>query len=65
MPPVDDLVLQLTHEVTFRRDEPYPELRTALEHLICEIRGLPCAETPVDWAAIVGEALNIRPKHND
>lgn len=64
-PSIDDLVLQLTHEVTFRRDEPYPELRQALEHLICEIRGLECAKQPIDWAQIVGEALNLRPRHGD
>lgn len=63
LPPVDDLVLQLTREVTFRRDEPYPELRTALEHLVCEIQGLDCAEMPVDWAQIVAEAVNLRPTH--
>lgn len=63
--PERGLVLDLARDVTLRDDEPYLELEVALEALICKIQGLPCADPHVDWPAIIGEALSLRPVHGD
>lgn len=59
---LDDLVTELTREVTGRSDPAYPELETALRTLICRIRGLDCAEPDFDWAGIIAEATTLRPQ---
>lgn len=57
----DEMVRELARQVTQIDDEPYDELDTALRQLIAFISEEAAPSQPVDWAAIVCEATNLRP----
>lgn len=57
------LILQLAHDVTLRSDPPYAELETALTALVDAIAEGKSPGLNPDWAAVIGEALNLRPQH--
>lgn len=63
LPDRDDLVRRLAREVLQSTDEPYFELESALNYLVCVIQGLPCSDDRLDWAQTVSEALSLRPQH--
>lgn len=59
----EKLIKKLSYEVTFSVEPPYPELETALGALVDALgRGETPGVSP-DWAAVVSEAVNLRPQH--
>jgi len=58
-----ELVKKLAHEVTFTDDPPYDELQAALGSLVDALSAGKAPGTSPDWAAIVSEAVNLRPQH--
>lgn len=59
----EKLVQELSREVTFSDAPPYPELKTALESLVDALSAGKAPGVSPDWAAVVGEAVNLRPQH--
>lgn len=59
----EKLVQELSREVTFSTDEPYPELKTALESLVDAVSQGKAPGVSPDWAAVISEAVNLRPRH--
>lgn len=59
----DQLVNELAREVTFTDDEPYPELKSALESLVDAVSAGKSPGVSPDWAAVISEAINLRPQH--
>jgi hypothetical protein len=58
---VDTLIAQLTKQVTYGDEPPYPELEQALRRLICIIQGQDCGDEDIDWAQTIAEATTLRP----
>lgn len=57
------MINQLARQVTLRDGAPYPELETALGVLVDSLSAGKTPSDAVDWPAVVGEALNLRPQH--
>ncbi len=59
----DRLIKIMTKQVTYKDQEPYPELKIALEALVDRLKDEEPPSPETDWPAIVAEAVNLRPRH--